>query len=599
MKTFFKKIITHKYVLGLVKYVSVHKLISLIIGLGVMWSGYWGIGVLTDDGSETRYVLAAAERGTLTVSLTGSGQVSASDQVDVKTKVSGDVVYVGLKNGDAVKAGTLIAQLDARDALKTVRDAEANLESAKIALAKLKKPADDLSLIQAQNSFDQARENLEKSYDDGFNSVADAFLELPEVMQGLQDILYGTDLSAGQSNVAAYSDMVKTYNPAAIGFKTDAEIKYTEGRNAYDKSFNIYKSASRFSGNETVKNLIGDVYETTKLVAEAVKSADNLLSLVKDEMTERNLAAPVLLADHQALLSDYTGKTNAHLNSLLSAKDTIISSGRAVSEKTEALEKLKQGADELDLSSQELTVRQKENALKDAREKLADYYIRAPFEGTLAKLDTKKSDNVSAGSIAATIITSEKFAEISLNEIDIAKIKMGQKAALTFDAVDGLTLAGEVAEADIVGTVSQGVVTYNIKIGFNADDERIKPGMSVTAEITTNVKENVLMVPASAVKTQGRMRYVETINQAATGREGLAQTAPGVVLPAAPRRQPVEVGLSGETNIEIINGLNEGDKVVVRTIAPASVSAAPSAPSIFGSPTGGNRGGGGNIRIPR
>ncbi|MBI4118831.1 MAG: efflux RND transporter periplasmic adaptor subunit [Parcubacteria group bacterium] len=595
MKDLLKKVISHKYWQKTIKLALAHKVVSFVLVLFVLVGGYWVLAGGND--SETRYVLAAVERGILTVSLTGSGQVSASDQVDVKAKVSGDVVYIGLKNGDPVKTGMLIAQLDARDALKAVRDAEANLASAKIALAKLKKPADDLSLIQTQNSFDQAQENLEKSYDDGFNSVADAFLELPGAMQGLQDILYGANLSAGQSNVAAYSDMVKNYNAVAPIYKTDAETKYISARNAYDKSFNAYKSASRFFGNETVKNLISDVYETTKLVAEAVKSADNLLSLVKDEMTERNLAAPVLLANHQTLLSDYTAKTNAHLNSLLSAKDSIVSSGRTVLEKTEALEKLKRGADELDLSSQELTVRQKENALKDAREKLADYYIRAPFDGTLAKLEIKKSDNVSAGNVTATIITSEKFAEISLNEIDIAKIKMGQSAALTFDAVDGLTLAGEVAETDIVGTVSQGVVTYNVKIGFNANDERIKPGMSVTAEITTDIKENVLMVPASAVKAQGRMRYVEIIDQTATGREGLAQTAPGVVLPAAPRRQPVEVGLAGETNVEIVGGLNEGDKVVVRTIAPSA--ATPAAPSLFGSPTSGNRGGGGNIRIPR
>lgn len=598
MKRVFQKIISYKRFATLIRLAAAHKVKSFI-GAAILVSGaYWGIGVWNGDGGETRYVLAAVERGTLTVAITGSGQVSASDQVDIKAKVSGDAVYIGAKNGDQVKAGTLIVQLDARDALKTVRDAEANLEGAQIALEKIKKPADTLSLIQTQNAFDQAQENLEKSYDDGFNAVADAFLELPGVISGLQDILYGSNISTGQSNIAAYSDMVKTYNAAATQFKTDAELKYAAARNAYEKSFGAYKSAGRFSDDDTVKNLINEVYQTTKTMAEAVKSADNLLSLVKDELNKRNLIIPSLLTTHQTLLADYTGKTNSHLNGLLDAKDTIVSLGRSVSEKNEALEKLHRGADELDLESQELAVRQKENALKDARDKLADYYIHAPFDGTLPALNLKKSDNVSSGDLVATIITSEKLAEISLNEVDITQIKPGQLAELTFDAVDGLVLAGEVAETDIVGAVSQGVVTYNVKIGFKADDERVKPGMSVTAAITTVVKENVLMAPLSAVKTQGRTRYVEVIdgdNLPAGGEEFLARGAPGIASPLPPRRQPVEVGIAGETHMEIIGGLSEGDQIILRTITPTAAAATPAVPSLFGQP-GGNRGG---VRIQR
>ena len=602
MKRILKKIISYKYIAALARFAVAHKITSFIATAVVVSAAYWGIGAWSGGNAETRYVLAAVERGTLTVSITGSGQVLASDQVDIKAKVSGDAVYIGAKNGDQVKTGTLIVQLDARDALKTVRDAEANLEGAEIALEKIKKPADALASIQAQNAFDQARENLEKSYDDGFNAVANAFLELPGAVSGLQDILYGSAVFSGQSNAAAYSDMVKTYNAAASQFKTDAETKYAAAKNSYDKSFAAYKSAGRFSSDETIKKLISDVYETTKITAEAVKSADNMLSLVKDELDERGLAAPVPLTGHQISLSDYTGKTNSHLNSLLNARDSIVATERSLTEKNETLEKLRRGADELDLSSQELAVRQKENALKDARDKLADYYVRAPFDGTLTALNLKKSDSVSSGSIVATIITSEKLAEISLNEVDIAQIKVGQPARMTFDAVENLTLDGEVAETDVVGTVSQGVVTYNVKIGFKADDGRIKPGMSVTADIITNVKENVLMAPLSAVKTQGRARYVEVIDNSdlsASGEEFLARGAQGIGSASSPRRQPVEVGIAGETHIEITGGLNEGDQIIARTIAPAAAAASPSAPSLFG-PSGGNRGGGGgNIRVPR
>src|SRR3990167_11113902 len=100
----------------------------LIVGIG-----YWGFGNFFSEDGVIRYASAQVQKGTLIVSISGSGQVSASNQIDIKPKASGDVVYVGVKNGQEVKAGTLIAQIDARDAQKTVRDAEVNLESANLA----------------------------------------------------------------------------------------------------------------------------------------------------------------------------------------------------------------------------------------------------------------------------------------------------------------------------------------------------------------------------------------------------------------------------------------------------------------------------------
>mgnify|MGYP001614301977 CR=1 FL=1 len=590
MKQIYQKIASYKYLGAIIRFATDHKITSLVIAAVIVFAVYWGIGIWSGNNTETRYVLAAVERGTLTVAITASGQVSAANQVDIKAKASGDVVYIGAKNGNAVRAGTLIAQLDTREAQKAVRDAEVNLESAKIALAKLKKPADDLSLIQTQNSLAQAEENLKKDYDETFNNIADAFLDLPSIISGLQDVFYGKNITTGQDNIAAYTDMVKSYNSAAVSIKNAAVNKYIAARNSYDKTFVIYKTVTRSSGNDAIADLLGESYETVKNAADAVKSASNLLDLVKKELSERNLNTPATLAAHQSSLADYATKINSHLNTLLDSKNSIETDRRAIAEKKESWADVKRGADDLDLASQELVVRQKENALLDAKEKLADYYIRAPFDGVLTGFDLKKSDNVTSGSAVATVITPDKFAEISLNEVDIPEIKIDQKVNLIFDAVADLNLKGHVAEIDSVGTVNQGVVTYNAKINFDEDDERVKPGMSVSADITTIVKADVLMVPLSAVKTQGRMRYVETVDRDGLGGDGrfLAGSAPGLVLPTPPSRQPVEIGLAGETNTEITNGLNEGDVVVVRTIAPTTTTPSPQAPSLFGPARGGN-----------
>ena len=243
--------------------------------------------------------------------------------------------------------------------------------------------------------------------------------------------------------------------------------------------------------------------------------------------------------------------------------------------------------DKLDIQSQEITIRQRQNALYNASEALKDYSVRAPFSGVIAASDIKKGDAISGSTVVATLITKQKIAEISLNEVDVAKVKVGQKATLTFDAAEGLSITGSVVEIDMVGTVSQGVVTYNIKINFDAEDERIKPGMSVSASIVTDIKQDILTVPNSAIKTQGETSYVEILDQPGAETAGVQ----GVTSLTLPEQQQVEVGLSNDTLTEIISGLAEGEKVIIRTITPGNATTINSSnqktPSLFGGGTGG------------
>ena len=142
------------------KFFGNHRFISAII-IGVLIGGsYWGYKILTNKKGEMRYVLAAVEKGTLITSVSGSGQISASNQVDIKPKVSGDVLSVDMKNGQEVKAGDVLIRLDTKDVYKTIRDAQSNLENAQLSLEKLKQPASDYSIWQAQNALDSAKHNL-------------------------------------------------------------------------------------------------------------------------------------------------------------------------------------------------------------------------------------------------------------------------------------------------------------------------------------------------------------------------------------------------------------------------------------------------------
>ena len=189
--------------------------VTVIVAVAV--GGYFVYQKFNGNGQSTvRYVTSVATNGNIIVSVAGTGQVSVSNQVDIKPKASGQITYVGVTVGQEVKAGTSIAQIDASDALKSVRDAQANLESAKLSLDKFVQPPTELDLIQAQNNVEQAKQakanaedSLNKDYESGFNTVASTFLNLPTIMSGIDDILLADDFTNGQANMYYYSDAVE------------------------------------------------------------------------------------------------------------------------------------------------------------------------------------------------------------------------------------------------------------------------------------------------------------------------------------------------------------------------------------------------------
>jgi len=527
-----------------------HKMIALLIIAAILTGGYYGYRAIFNSGESVRYVTAAAGKGTLIVSISGSGQVSATQQVDVKAKVSSDVIYVNVKAGQYVAAGTLLAQLYARVAQKAVRDAETNLETAQLNYDQITGAVNGIRSDKEKDS-----ESLAKAYDDGFNAVSNAFADLPNIMTGLNTVLINKDFDQGQWNIDYYADAVRLYYVDISIVRDETYSKYKAAREAYDKNLIDYKTASRFSDAAEIEAFINQTYETSRLVSEAVKSASNFVQIYKDKMTEADRQPKALADTHISNLNGYISKTNSSIQSLYSAKNLILGGKESLI------------SVEFDIRSAKIQLDKAKDALLDAQEKLAEYYVRAPFSGMVAKVDVNVGD--SSVSNIATLITKQKIAEVSLNEVDVAQVKAGQKVTLTFDAVPDLTITGQVAEVDAVGTVSQGVVTYTVKIGFDTQDDRVKTAMSVSTAIVTEAKPNALLVPNSAVKSQGGTSYVEIVD-GDDRNLALAANVSGAILKNTPRRQNIEIGTTSDEFTEITSGLNEGDVIVTRTIQPTA-----------------------------
>lgn len=498
-------------------FIFTHKVWSIIITVLILFIGYKIVSNRTS--TEIRYVTSTAVKGTVVVSISGSGQVEASNSIDLKSKISGTITSVNVKSGQAVKKGQTLFAVDAQDAQKALRDAKLNLEIAQNDLTNTRLDYENTKIAQ-----NLALSNMLISLNSGVTAVPD-----------------NTNTN---TNIVTLSG---SYNSTEQG-------RYTLEGYACQKSFCI-----NYSGLESGSFAI------------------NLN--VPEPLGTRGLYANFSSFPH---VSD---KWYVDIPSPTST--TYLSNLKSYTEKQESVKEAIQTAAQA-VTSKELAVKQRENALIDTEQLLSNYYVSAPFDGTVASVVGKVGD-IASGTIG-TIITKENIATITLNEVDVSKINLGQKATLTFDAIDGLSIAGEVVEIDGIGTINQGVVSYKTKISFATNDPRVKPGMSVSASVIISVSQDVLTVPSSAVKTKNGASYVEVFDTALASPVAGVQ---GSVSTTLPRQQTVEVGASNDSTTVITSGITEGNIVVTKTIT-AIAAATSSAPSLLGS--GRSSIGGGAVR---
>jgi len=532
----------------ILKQILRHKLITSIILLLIIGGGYFGYQKLAGNKNAVRYVTTAVEKGTLIVSVSGSGQVAALEQVDVKPKVSGEISALYINKDQEVKEDQVLAELDSNDAKNTVRDAQTSLNTAQ--------HDSDTAKANLEQVKTDAERTLATAYEDGYNTVSTIFFKLSGYMKDLKDVL-GTTKSE-KEYVDSYRLILGLESPFVQKLLDD----YPQAYSLYNEKFAFFGEVSRNDNRDTIYQLIGDTLETTKAISQALESARHMFdAIMVRDYKSFNIASQV--DTMQPKIESDISSIYSNISSLQQIKETIDDT------KTDTPKKIEDA--ELAIQSAQNTVTQKENALSDAKTALAEHSINAPFNGIIAEINVKKGDSVSAGTALASIITKQKIAEISLNEVDAAKVKVGQKATLTFDALPEVSISGKVTEVDILGQVSQGVVSYKVKISFDTEEEKVKPGMSVTADIITDAKQDVLVLPNGAIKSQGNSKYVELVEVSDDMKQQLLANTSGTILPTPPKSQPVEVGLSNDLSTEIVSGLKEGDIVVTSTISPNKV----------------------------
>ncbi len=185
--------------------------------------------------------------------------------------------------------------------------------------------------------------------------------------------------------------------------------------------------------------------------------------------------------------------------------------------------------------------------LSGAKEALAGVTIKAPSRGTVMSVGGKAGDTANAG---AAFITLGNLDELQVNalftESDIGKLKVGQRASVTVDTHPGQEFAGTITHIDVTATTTNQLVRYGVRVALSSAPKNLLVGQTAYVSVTTGAAENAVYVPARAVETGPGGTATVTVR---VGGEDV--------------RRQVRIGVEGDQYVQIVDGLGEGDEVVV------------------------------------
>jgi len=191
--------------------------------------------------------------------------------------------------------------------------------------------------------------------------------------------------------------------------------------------------------------------------------------------------------------------------------------------------------------------------LKEKQEVPASIY--APFDGevTVAE-ETAVGSTISINSVLGTITNYSEFKlALAIDELDIPKVKIGQKVEITAGAYPGEKFEGEVIKIASQGKTTNGVSTFDVEVSIK-DPKELKAGMTANAKIVVSKQQNTLLVPVEAVKTKDGKKVVT------------------VEIDKGTKEVQVNTGLNNENYIEVVSGIKEGDEVVLPVTSTQTVN---------------------------
>ena len=515
--------------------------VALVVAAGVGWQ-MLSPGQ-SSAASATSYTTAEVTRMDVSSSITGSGTLEAADSYSVTTLIEGSILTADFEEGDEVEEGTILYTIDSSDASNSLEQAE-------------------ISLNQAQRSYNNQLESQE-----------DLTITAPVSGQVYSiDVEVGDDVTAGETVATIRDSQTMSLE---VSFPADDASSFYVGQSAtvtLDSTFEtLTGTISKISGTDTV--LTGNVIVRTVTID--VSNPGGL-------STEQTASAAVGTATSTASGTftykeeeTVTAEVSGEVSSIRVSEGDQVSSGQTLIVLT---------SDDLDdsLQSASESLRNAEISLENQYENLDDYTITSPIKGTIVDKNYNAGETTEANQVLCTIYDlSYLTMTLSVDELDIASIEVGQSVSIVADAVEDTTYTGTVTKVSVAGTSSGSATTYPVTIRIDETDGLL-PGMSVDATIELASAEDVLAIPSAALNREDTVLVTADSPSAANGTlvESTAEDGEDYY------SVEVTTGVSGDDYIEIVSGLQEGD-----TVAYIPTSSSSSEMGMMGGMPGGMGGG--------
>jgi RND family efflux transporter MFP subunit len=518
--------------------------------------------------NKVEYQTVKVERKDLVQTVEATGEVKSADYIDLNFKTSGRVSKINVKEGDIVKTGAILANLENTKENSQILSAQSQLISAKAELEKLLSGASFADISVSEATVAQKQQDLETAKNNLSNTEKTKEIEIDNLKETALTII-NNELATAQGSLSTIDNVLN-----------DNDLSYTFGilnRTSIDDAKNSREIANNLWGDISLKisaisadsleyDIIDKLDDEILMLDSVAYTTNKVLTALQNSTTSNNITQTELDAFKTNIKAEQI-KINSSRTSAVSTKnnlsskiiyysdllnqkkDAVNSAYLSLSAAEAQLTLKKEPARPFETEIAKSKIKQAEANLLSAQSQFNDTIIKAPINGVITKIIPKNGELVSPSLSVMKILGEAKFeVDIDVPESDITKLSMGQKAELSFDALGfDKKFEASVFSIEVAETKIQDVVYYKVKILFNENQDEIKPGMTANATIFTAQKIGVLVVPARAIKSNDE-KYVEILKDDNTIE-----------------RRVVKTGLRGDDGVEIVEGLNEGEIIITFT----------------------------------
>lgn len=529
----------------------------VIGGLAAIVAVFWYVLRTGSKEPELEYRYAPVVKGEIVRSITATGVLVALTTVDVKSKAGGIVEQLVVDEGSEVKKGDLIAIIDPRDTQASYSQAEADLRQA-TARAAQAKVSYDLQIAGSKTSVEDAQVALETAR----IRLARAQLEAER-----QPTLTESNLTSAKAQLdLAKQDLDVYERVTAPQIRRDVSGSLARAKADFDAA-----EADYIRQQELLKRgfVSQSAVERAKAALEAARasytSASQRSQTLDREITAEMERLRLALKRAQATHDDAV----AQRSQVDIARRNLEESRKAVQQAEINLQKMIDAQLNNRIRQNEVvaaeagTVRSKV-ALDNAKVQLESTTVVAPRDGVVTMKYLEEGTIIPPGtstfaqgtSIVQLSDVSKLFMECLVDEADISDVRKGQQVRITTEAFPGRQFQGVVERINPAAATDNNITAVKVRIEvLPGHDLKLLPGMNGTAEFITMSKPNVLLVPSQAVSFEGESATVKvkTTN------------------PLKPEVRQVKTGDTGNNGIEVVEGLKEGEEVVVAEIDIAAL----------------------------